>query len=95
MEEAESLKAMGVTILSVGYGKNVSRSTWGMKNLEKMATNHKDMFTIDFDNNDLVLEEKIEVIAKHLVQVDCPRAFARKCVLSSVIHIASWPIKLL
>ena len=78
LEEAELLKLMGVKILSVVYGQNVTSRSFGMKNLMKMATSHKDMFSIDFQNNDLVLEEKIEVIAKHLVEVDCPRAFARK-----------------
>ena len=77
LKEAELLKKMGVNILSVGYGVNVTKKIEGMKNLRTMATNHKDVFSIDFKNNDLVLEEKIEVIAKHLVQVDCPRAFAR------------------
>jgi hypothetical protein len=81
LKEAQSLKTMGVKILSIGYGQNVTMKTRGMKNLMKMATNHKDVFSIDFKNNDLVLEEKIEVIANHLVEVDCPRAFARKLVL--------------
>ena len=91
-EEAKLLKSMGVKILSVGYGHNLTKNSFGMKNLMKMATNHKDMFSIDFKNNDLVLEEKIEVITKHLVEVDCPRAFARKCVVFlrmglCVIHV--------
>lgn len=78
LKEAELLKAMGVKILGVGYGQNASLARWGRKNLMTMATNHRDVFSIDFQNNDLKLEEKIEVIAKHLVEVDCPRAFARK-----------------
>ena len=88
LKEAELLKKTGVNILSVGYGQNVTMKTTGMKNLMKMATNHKDVFSIDFKNNDLVLEEKIEVIAKHLVQVDCPRAFARELITLCNINIA-------
>jgi hypothetical protein len=87
LEEAQLLKTLGVKILSVGYGQNVTMRSYGMKNLMKMATNNKDVFSIDFKNNDLVLEEKIEVIAKQLVEVDCPRAFARKFVLICTIDL--------
>ncbi|XP_028415528.1 collagen alpha-6(VI) chain-like isoform X2 [Dendronephthya gigantea] len=73
LRESELLKANGVTILAVGYGQNASLERYGKKNLIRMATNHRDVFSIDFQNNDLKLEEKIEVIAKHLVKVDCPR----------------------
>lgn len=78
LEEAESLKSMGVKILAVMYGNNITGNKYGMKNLMKMATRSKDVFAIDFQNNDLLLQEKIESIATHLIQVDCPRQYSRK-----------------
>ena len=89
-EEAEKLKANGVKILSVGYGTNITLTNF-KTNLIKMATNKKDTFIVDFKNNDLKLEEQIEVIAKHLVEVDCPRGYSG--MLHVFIPLAAWTIR--
>lgn len=73
LEEAEKLKKNGVKMLSIGFGTNATLSARG--NLLRMATNEKDTFSINFKDNDLKLEGQIDVIAKQLLQVDCPRGY--------------------